>query len=79
MHLANHLGSNIFFLHHCPYNLFIRSGLVHKRVVSHLRNGVGMAGRDYDGSVRQNTVEKCYQLNHINQTYDYVSTLLHFH
>ncbi|XP_059451013.1 inositol oxygenase 1-like [Corylus avellana] len=35
-------------------------------------NAFGQSFRDYDGSVRQNTVERCYQLNHINQTYDYV-------
>jgi len=38
-------------------------------------NAFGQSFRDYDGSVRQNTVEKCYQLNHINQTYDYVKSM----
>jgi len=38
-------------------------------------NAFGQSFRDYDGSVRQNTVEKCYQLNHINQTYDYVKRM----
>ena len=40
-------------------------------------NRVEMGGRDYDASVRQNTVEECYRLNHVNQTYDFVNK--HFH
>ena len=38
-------------------------------------NCVEMCGRDYEASVRLSIVENCYRLNHINQTYDFVSTL----
>ncbi|GMY06375.1 probable inositol oxygenase [Fagus crenata] len=38
-------------------------------------NAFGQSFRDYDASVRQNTVEECYRLNHVNQTYDFVKRM----
>ncbi|KAG6655468.1 probable inositol oxygenase [Carya illinoinensis] len=38
-------------------------------------NAFGQSFRDYEGSVRQNTVEECYRLNHVNQTYDFVKRM----